>query len=364
MTTVHHSRDTSNRCGCSDGYVVPPVEPDPRRAPAGNLVLEMRGLVVAFVMVDTEGKAALAHRSAGSGDLGWKEAGGDRGHHDIGAEVVIIGNVDAESEAGNLRVVPVDGESDRGVAEHAEVEGVVRVLPDVVAAEDQVLAEGLLDARMEFIAKAWLQGSGYSRGAEEKRRKNGVRAAGAGQHEVFVEGCLQRARVGDAEHGVGRLDGVGGAEAGFGLVGLGEAVVEIAADAHVEEPVAGLDLVFDVESKLLHVSVAEVLELAAAAGEIVGSEHGIEAGVSLGRADGCGVEAGQRIAVGIGAGRVVGGVDDAQAVVLAKEGLLVAGSDFEIVDALYIRVISVYSGVGVALYLNLKISNMRSVYCT
>src|ERR1700733_12694238 len=139
MTTVHHSRDTSNRCGCSDGYVVPPVEPDPRRAPAGNLVLEMRGLVVAFVMVDTEGKAALAHRSAGSGDLGWKEAGGDRGHHDIGAEVVIIGNVDAESEAGNLRVVPVDGESDRGVAEHAEVEGVVRVLPDVAAAEDQVL---------------------------------------------------------------------------------------------------------------------------------------------------------------------------------------------------------------------------------
>ena len=77
-----------------------------------------------------------------------------------------VGHVGAQREAGDLGVVPVDREGDRRVAEHAEVEGVVRVLPDVVAADDEVLAEGLLQAGVELVAEAGLERSGDAGGAE------------------------------------------------------------------------------------------------------------------------------------------------------------------------------------------------------
>ena len=55
--------------------------------------------------------------------------------------------------------MPLDGKRDRSVAENAEVVAVVRVFPDVLAIEHEVLAEGLLEAGMEFIAKARTQRS-------------------------------------------------------------------------------------------------------------------------------------------------------------------------------------------------------------
>ena len=159
--------------------------------------------------------------------------------------------------AGNLGVMPVDGEGDGRVAQHAEVEGVVGVLPDVLAADHDMLAEGLLQAGMELVAEAGLQRSGNAWGAGEQRRQHRIRAAVAGEHQVLVEWRLQSARIGDAQHGAGRLDVVGDAHARLGLVGVGEAVVDIVAQAQVEEPVAGLDLVFDVEGQFLDVGVAE-----------------------------------------------------------------------------------------------------------
>ena len=94
--------------------------------------------------------------------------------------------------------------------------------------------------------------------------------------------------------------------------------------------------------------------MAAAAGEIVGQQVGV-----VGAADGwivreeagCGAlgwigEAGLRVAAGVDAGRVEGGVDDGEGVVLAKEGLRVVGADFEVVDALYVGEVGVGAGVG------------------
>ncbi len=49
--------------------------------------------------------------------------------------------------------------------------------------------------------------------------KDGIRAAVAGEDQVLVEGRLEGARVGDAQHGGGRLDVVGDAEARLRLVG-------------------------------------------------------------------------------------------------------------------------------------------------
>ena len=55
---------------------------------------------------------------------------------------------------------------------------------------------------------------------------------------------------------------------------------------------------------------------------------------------GCGV------VVGVDAGRVEGGADEAEVVVLAQEGLRVVGADLDVVDALHIREVGVDAGVG------------------
>ena len=73
------------------------------------------------------------------------------------------------------------------------------------------------------------------------------------------------------------LDVVGDAQARLGLALDGEAVVEVAADAGVEGPVAGGDLVLGVEGELLDVGVAVEGVVAAAAGEVVGQQVGVEA---------------------------------------------------------------------------------------
>jgi hypothetical protein len=73
--------------------------------------------------------------------------------------------------------MPVDGKGDRRVAQHAEVEGVVGVLPDVLSADDDPLAEGLLKASMELVAEAGVQDSGDAGSAVEQRRHHGIGAS-------------------------------------------------------------------------------------------------------------------------------------------------------------------------------------------
>ena len=70
-----------------------------------------------------------------------------------------IRHADAAGVAGNLRVVPFHREGDRSIAQHAEVIAVVRVLPDVLAGENQIFSEGLLEAGVKFVAPARTQRS-------------------------------------------------------------------------------------------------------------------------------------------------------------------------------------------------------------
>src|ERR1700679_3978610 len=165
-----------------------PVEAYPRGVLHRHLILEVSGLVVAFVVVDTERKSTLSYRSAGSSALRREEASSNRRHNDEGREVVIVGDIHAKREAGNLRVVPVDGEGNRSIAEYAEVKGVVGVLPDVVATEDEIFAEGLLETSVKLVAIAGLESSRYARAAEKQWSKDFVGASLTGQNEVLIEG--------------------------------------------------------------------------------------------------------------------------------------------------------------------------------
>ena len=75
--------------------------------------------------------------------------------------------VGAQSVARNFGVMPVDGEKDGRVAKHTEVEGIVRVLPDVLAADRCPLAEGLLQTGMELVAVAGVECARCAGGAVE-----------------------------------------------------------------------------------------------------------------------------------------------------------------------------------------------------
>ena len=79
--------------------------------------------------------------------------------------------------------MPIDRKEDWRVAKDAEIEGVVGVLPNVIAADHEVLAEGLLQAGMELIAEAGLQCSGYPRCASQQRRENLISTSRTGENQ-------------------------------------------------------------------------------------------------------------------------------------------------------------------------------------
>ena len=86
-------------------------------------------------------------------DCRGEEARGDVGHHDKCRQTMKIRNASTNGKARNLGIVPFDGEGNWGGAEHVEVVAIVRVLPNVLAAQDEILSEGLLQAGVKFIAK-------------------------------------------------------------------------------------------------------------------------------------------------------------------------------------------------------------------
>ena len=62
---------------------------------------------------------------------------------------------------------------------------------------------------------------------------------------------------------------IGKSNARLGLAGDGQTVVQIAADAQVEEPVAGFDLILDIKGQFLHVGVPDEVVKTATAGQVV-----------------------------------------------------------------------------------------------
>src|ERR1700730_4232120 len=172
-------------CRCIEAAIVSPVEADPRAAFAGNLILNMGSLVEPLIMVDTERIPALSHGGSRTCALRREESCSHGRHRDEGREVVIVRKISVDHKARNLRVVPIDGEEDGRVAEDGEVERAMRVLPDVVAADDKVLSEALLKAGMKLVPIP-RRHDVRSALAVDELRQNGVCASLTGQHKGFV----------------------------------------------------------------------------------------------------------------------------------------------------------------------------------
>ena len=101
----------------------------------------MRGLLEVLVVVDAEHGPIAGAQPA---DLGLKVTSGSVAHDRQDREAVDVRHADARVEPADLRVVPRNREENWGVQQVAEVVSVVRVLPEIVAINDQVPAKRLL----------------------------------------------------------------------------------------------------------------------------------------------------------------------------------------------------------------------------
>src|SRR5664279_5682773 len=156
--TVEVGDSVTGDCPGDESAVVAPVEAKLRASLPGGLVLHVCRHVKGFVVIDAETPRGPRGSGSGSRDLRSEEAGSDAGHDYQRGEAVIHRHAGAQRKSGNLRVMPLDREEDRRIAQYAEIVGAVRVLPDVFAVDHQELSYGLLQTGMEFIAKAGRQG--------------------------------------------------------------------------------------------------------------------------------------------------------------------------------------------------------------
>src|SRR5271169_3030133 len=338
----------------------------------------MGGLIEMFVVVNPEGAEASGGDRDGAyaADLWSEEASGDAGHHHQRGEPVVIRDIRTDGVARDFRIVPLDGESNRGGAEDAEVVGVVRVLPDVLAVYHQIFSEGLLQAGVKLIAKARSKRSGCAGGATlalgcEQSADDWVQAPDAGKHQVLVERRFQGSRIGSAQNRVGLLDVVGNTEARLGLRGMREAFIDIPADTKVERPILPGDGILNVHRELFHIGMTRKKKLSAiclpnvaavagrqrsGSGQVNTTEEGNK------RTDGPLAEvghqrpgalrlrgdtwAGVRGSVGVEADGVQCGIHNSEGIVLGEERLFVHDSGLDIVNAFHDGKLGVSTSVG------------------
>src|SRR5271154_674230 len=338
----------------------------------------MGGLIEMFVVVNPEGAEASGGDRDGAyaADLWSEEASGDAGHNDQRGEAVEIRDIRTNGIARDFRIVPLDGEGDRRGAQDAEVVGVVRVLPDVLAVDDQIFSEGLLQAGVKLVAKARSKRSGCAGGATlalgcEQSADDWVQAPDAGKHQVLVERRFQGSRIGSAQNRVGLLDVVGNTEARLGLRRMREAFVDIPADTKVERPIFPGDGILDVHRELFHIRMTRKKKLSAIclrSGATVADRQGCSSGEVNTTQDGnkrtdgplaeVGRErpgalrlrgdtwAGVRGPVGVEADGVQCGIHNSEGIVLGEERLFVHDSGLDIVNAFHDGKLGMSTGVG------------------
>ena len=120
--------------------------------------MQVSGLIEPLVMINAKWESGGGrHRCTRTSNLGLEKTRRHAGENHERREAMDVGHAHTARISGNFGVVPFDGESDRSIAENAEVVAIVRIFRDPLAGKDQVFSKGLLESSMEFIAKARAQ---------------------------------------------------------------------------------------------------------------------------------------------------------------------------------------------------------------
>src|SRR5208282_947871 len=143
----------TRRIACHQPAVVTPVEAHPGAA-FPRLILQVRGLVVLFVVVDAKYSARRQRSRSCSCGLLAEEPGGHTGKDYEGRESLVVWDADAARIAWNLGFRPLDRKCDGRITQDAEIVAQVGVLPNVLPRENEILSESLFDSDVVFIPQA------------------------------------------------------------------------------------------------------------------------------------------------------------------------------------------------------------------
>src|SRR5258708_8549585 len=116
-----------------------------------------------------------------------------------------------------------------------------------------MLTERLLEPAVKFVALSRLDLR--DRALSEQRAEHGI-GDGAGKNQIFVEGRLQNARVGNAQHSTCALDVVRNSRAGLRLPSPRKSPIHVKTDTQVEGPVAFGNHVLNVAGVLFDIGAA------------------------------------------------------------------------------------------------------------
>src|ERR1700687_5085279 len=100
----------------------------------------------------------------------------------------------------NLRARPFDRESDGSRAQHAEIVGIMGVLPDVFAREHHVSPERLFNSCVKLIAPARRKRGYVRRRAGKKWIQDRIAATLVGKYQVLGEGRLENPGIRNAQN--------------------------------------------------------------------------------------------------------------------------------------------------------------------
>jgi len=260
---VHRNSSVRHRHGASDqSVVIPPVEGNPWPI-LFRLILQVCCLLELLVVIDAE-CAFRREVRAQPAHLRIEEAGVYPAHYHERCQAVKVRNARANGKPADFGPVPGDRERDGSIEKHAEVESIVRVFPQVIAVNDQVPPESLLEPGVKLIALPRTNGARLAQDAG----KDAGRISETSNHQVFVKWSLHDPSVGHAKNGVGGFDVVSDAQPRLYLVVVAfDPAINVAAQAHVERPVARRDGVLNIQPHFLDVSVPAKPKKSAATSE-------------------------------------------------------------------------------------------------
>ena len=249
--------------------VVTPVEGNPRPI-LFRLILQMRCLLELLVVVNTECTFRREVR-AQPANLRIEEARVYAAHYHERCQAVIVRDARTDGKPADFGPVPCDRKRDWCIEKYAEVESIVRVLPQVIAVNDQVAPERLLEPGVKLIS---LPRTDRTRLTQDAGEDPG-RISETSNHEVFVKRSLHNPSVGHAKNSAGGLDVVRDAQPRFYLVVVAfDPAINVAAQAHVERPVARRDGVLYIQPHFLDVRVPAKPKKTATTSEIKRKQHG------------------------------------------------------------------------------------------
>src|SRR5580704_1860335 len=208
-----------------------------------------------------------------------------------------------------------------------------------------MLAEGLLQACVEFVAEAGSNWPGVSLraggpGERHEFGNYGDSASRAGNDQILIEGAFHRACIGNTEHRIGRLNVVSNAEAGFRLRGMADPSIKVPANSKIEGPIPFGDGVLDEEPNFFYVRVSMKME------ELTGRVRQWICQIEL-RGYGASrvTNSGAGGYGGAGNRGDVPGIDDSEMVIFRQERVLHSGACLEIVNAFHVGNTRAHSGI-------------------